>query len=143
MLLQSRLSPDMLPLTRQVQIATDAAKACVARLGGVDNPRMADDETSFEQLHDRIARTLAFFDTVPAAQIDGSEERAITVPLGPERTLTFSGQNYLLHWAIPNFCFHVTTAYAILRHEGVELGKRDFLGDVHANTTTTGVTTGG
>ncbi len=125
-LLGARLAPDMQPLTRQVQIACDTAKAAAARLGGVENPRYADDETSFPQLHERIAKTLAFVEGVPASAIDGSEERDITVPA--RETLHFKGSAYLVHWVIPNVTFHVTTAYAILRHNGVEIGKRDFLG---------------
>ena len=131
-LLQARLAPDMLPLVRQVQIACDAAKAAAARLGGVENPRYPDDEASFADLHGRIAKTLAFLDSVAASAFDGSETRVVTVPLGREQSLTMEGLRYLMHWAIPNFTFHVTTAYAILRQQGVQIGKRDFLGPMDA-----------
>lgn len=126
-LLQSRVFPDMFPLTRQVQIACDMAKGGVARLAGIDNPKFEDNETTFAQLQDRIARTLAFMHSVPAEQIDGSEERSITLPL-PSRTLEFTGQQYLTTFVIPNVYFHATTAYNLLRQGGVDIGKRDFLG---------------
>jgi uncharacterized protein len=125
-LLASRLAPDMLPLTRQVQIACDLAKNSVARLAAQDPPRFEDSETSFEQLRTRIARTIDYLKSVPASALEGSETRDIKVPAG-ERTLEFKGLDFLQHWAIPNVFFHVTTAYGILRHNGVELGKRDFL----------------
>lgn len=128
-LLGSRLAPDMLTLTRQVQIASDTSKACVARLAGVETPKYEDTEASFDELKARIAKTVAFFDTVTPAQIDGSEEREITIKL-PSRELTFTGQGYLVNWAIPNFTFHCATAYDILRNNGVEIGKRDFLGAI-------------
>jgi uncharacterized protein len=126
-LLAARLAPDMLPLTRQVQIACDIAKNSVARLAAQEPPRFEDNETSIEQLRTRIARTIDYLKSVPASALEGSETRDIKVPAG-ERTLEFKGLAYLQHWAIPNVFFHVTTAYAILRHNGVELGKRDFLG---------------
>jgi hypothetical protein len=129
-LLAARLAPDMLPLTRQVQIAADVAKNCVARLAGQEPPRFEDTETSFEQLHARLARTIDFMKGVPASALEGSETRDIKVPAG-ERTLEFKGLDYAQRWAIPNVFFHVTTAYDILRHNGVELGKHDFLGDTH------------
>ena len=128
-LLGSRLAPDMLTLTRQVQIASDTSKACVARLAGVEAPKYEDTEASFDDLKARIAKTVAFLDTVTTAQIDGSEEREITLKF-PSRELKFTGQRYLVNWAIPNFTFHCTTAFAILRHNGVEIGKQDFLGAV-------------
>ena len=125
-LLGARLAPDMLPLTRQVQIAGDIAKNSVARLARQEPPRFEDNETSIEQLRARIARTIDFLNSVPASALEGSETRDITVPVG-ERTLEFKGLEFLSRWAIPNVFFHVTTAYDILRHNGVELGKRDFL----------------
>ena len=124
-----RLYPDMFPLTRQVQIACDAAKGAVARLAGVDIPKHEDTEQTFAELKARIAKTVEFIKSVPAAKIDGSEERAVTIKLRGQDT-TFKGADYLLGFAWPNFYFHVTTTYNILRHNGVELGKRDFLGAV-------------
>ena len=126
-LLQSRLAPDMFPLVRQVQSASDAAKGAAARLAGVENPKFADEETTFPQLQDRIARTLGFLGGFTPAQIDGSEARDVVLKF---RTgdVHFTGQSYLIGFAIPNFLFHCTTAYAILRHNGVDVGKRDFLG---------------
>jgi hypothetical protein len=126
-LLTSRLAPDMLPLTRQVQIACDIAKNSVARLTGQEPPRFPDTETSFEELHARIARTVDYLKSIPASALEGAETRDIKMPAG-ERTLEFKGLDFLQHSAIQNAFFHVTTAYAILRHNGVELGKRDFLG---------------
>lgn len=126
-LLQFRLYPDMLPFTRQIQIACDFAKGCSARLGGMEVPAFEDNEGSFAELKARITKTLAFIDTVPAEQIAGSEERAITTGSG-EKTKHFTGQTYLLHYALPHFFFHATTAYDILRHNGVEIGKKDFIG---------------
>jgi uncharacterized protein len=126
-LLAARLAPDMLPLARQVQIAADIAKNSVARLAGQEPPRFEDTETTIEQLRARLARTIDFLNSVPANALEGSETRDIRVPTGG-RTLEFKGLDFLQHWAIPNVFFHVTTAYDILRHNGVELGKRDFLG---------------
>jgi hypothetical protein len=126
-LLQARLAPDMLPLIRQVQIASDAAKGAVARLAGQEPPSFPDEETSFAQLHERMAKTLALLEGMDAARFEGSEDREITVKLR-DRTLTMPGLIFLMQWAIPNFTFHCTTAYDILRHNGVEIGKRDFLG---------------
>jgi uncharacterized protein len=125
-LLAARLAPDMLPLTRQVQIAADIAKNSVARLAGQEPPRFEDTETTIEQLRARLARTIDFLNGVPASALEGSETREIKLPAG-ERTLQFTGLELLQRWAIPNVFFHVTTAYAILRHNGVDLGKRDFL----------------
>lgn len=127
-LLQARLFPDMFPLTRQVQIAADFAKGVTARLAGVDVPAYEDNEQSFEQLRARIAKTLAFIDTVPADKIDGSEAREIVLMPGTPRERKFAGQSYLVNYGLPQFFFHVTTAYALLRHNGVELGKRDYMG---------------
>lgn len=126
-LLQARLFPDMFTMRRQVLIACDFAKGASARLAGVDVPKYEDTEQTFGELKARIAKTLAFIDTLAPAQIDGSEERDITTQAGPE-TKHFKGQRYLLHYALPNFYFHVTTAYAILRHSGVELSKHDYVG---------------
>jgi len=126
-LLDMRLAPDMFPLVRQVQSASDNAKGPAARLAGIDPPKFADTETTHEELKARIARTLDFLASIQPAQIDGSEQRQITLQLGTG-PITFSGQDYLLTFALPNFFFHVTTAYDILRHAGVEIGKRDFLG---------------
>jgi len=127
LLLQARLSPDMLPLTRQVQIATDMAKNGCARLAGVDPLKFEDNETSFAELHARIDRAIEYIKSFKPEQIDGSETRQITI-----KTRTgeqhFEGQGYLLHFVIPNLFFHCTTAYAILRMAGVELGKVDFIG---------------
>lgn len=126
-LLASRLAPDMAPLSRQVQIATDGAKGGVARLAGQEPPSYADDEVTIAQLQARVAKTLAYIQSVPASDIDGSEDRAITLKAGP-REFQFKGQDFLLTFVLPNFFFHVTTAYALLRHRGVEIGKMDYLG---------------
>ncbi|MCA0212872.1 MAG: DUF1993 domain-containing protein [Proteobacteria bacterium] len=126
-LLQSRLAPDMLPLARQIQIACDGAKNGVARLSGVEAPKFDDTESSLGELKERIGKTLAYLASVPAAQLDGNESKDITFPVGKDKTRTMTGEAYLKHWMLPNFFFHVTTAYAILRHNGVELGKSDYL----------------
>lgn len=126
-LLQARLYPTMFALTRQVQIACDFAKGCAARLAGIDAPKFEDTESTFAELYARIDRTIEFLGTVTAPQIDGQEERDIEIKAGP-RTLNFKGQAYLLGFVNPNFYFHSTTAYAILRHCGVDVGKGDFLG---------------
>ena len=125
--LQSRLAPDMLPFPSQIQIASDAAKLCVARLAGVDAPAFPDDEKTLADLRQRVVKTIAFIRSVPAAAIDGSDAKEITIKRasGP---VTMLGEVYLRHAALPNFFFHVTTAYALLRHNGVELGKSDYLG---------------
>lgn len=128
-LVQARLAPDMLPFASQVRIACDAAKLAAARLGGIDAPKFADDETTFAQLQERIARTLEFLVTVPPTAIDGTEGKDITFPVGRDgSTRTMKGEDYLKHWALPNVFFHVTTAYALLRHNGVEVGKKDYMG---------------
>jgi hypothetical protein len=124
---RARLAPDMLPLSSQVQIACDTAKLAVARLSGQTAPGFEDNETTFEALIERVRKTLAFIATVPAEAFAGSEEKAVTVGSG-ERAQSFTGQPYLLHFALPNFFFHITTAYAILRSQGVVVGKKDFLG---------------
>jgi hypothetical protein len=126
-LLNARLYPDMFPFVRQVSLASDFAKNSTARLAGIDPPKFADTEKSFEELKQRIAKTTEFLKTLKPGQIDGTEEKEITFPVAGQPT-TFTGQRYLLVSALPNFFFHLTTAYAILRHNGVELGKRDFLG---------------
>jgi uncharacterized protein len=126
-LVASRLAPDMLPLARQVQIACDIAKSGAARLAGVEAPRFEDNEKTIEELRTRIARTIDYLKTIPASAFEGAEERDIKVPAG-ERTLEFKGLAFLQRWALPNVFFHVTTAYNILRHNGVEIGKRDYLG---------------
>jgi len=123
----SRLYPDMFPLSRQVQIACDAAKGAVARLAGTEIPKHEDTEKTLEELQARIAKTLEFIAGVKAAQIDGSEEKEIVIKLRGTDT-AFKGAAYLMGFAWPNFYFHVATAYNILRHNGVELGKADFLG---------------
>ena len=125
-LLAARLAPDMLPLTRQVQIACDIAKNSIARLTAQEPPRFEDTETTIEQLRTRIARTVDYIQSVPASALENAETRDIKVPAGP-RTFEFKGLEFLQRWAIPNVFFHVTTAYDILRHNGVELGKHDFL----------------
>jgi hypothetical protein len=126
-LINARLAPDMYPLSRQVQIATDMAKGCAARLAGLEVPVYEDNETTFQELRARIAKTVAFIQSVDAERIDGSEERNITLKLR-SREVSFAGQPYLLHFVLPNFYFHVTTAYAILRHNGLAIGKMDFIG---------------
>ncbi|MDE1181110.1 DUF1993 family protein [Paraburkholderia sp.] len=123
----ARLFPDMLPLTRQIYIATDTAKGCAARLAGVEPPKYDDVETTFDELTARLQKTIDYLKSLDAAQIDGSEEREIVLKMrsGP---IEFTGASYLLTFVLPNFYFHVTTAYDILRHNGVELGKLDYLG---------------
>jgi len=122
-----RLYPDMLPFTRQISIACDTAKGAVARLAGVEIPKHEDTEKTFPELKARIAKTVDFIGGVKAAQIDGSEDRPIVLKLRGNE-VNFTGLSYLLGFALPNFYFHAVTAYDILRHNGVELGKRDFLG---------------
>jgi hypothetical protein len=123
-----RLFPDMLPLTTQVQIACDAAKGVVARLAGIDAPVFEDNEKTIADLKARIAKTIAFIQSVSPAQIDGTEDKAIVTKRGDKET-HYKGMQFLLGHAIPNFYFHVSTTYNILRHNGVEIGKRDFLGN--------------
>ncbi|WP_437590909.1 DUF1993 domain-containing protein [Sorangium sp. So ce1000] len=126
-LLDARLAPDMFSLTRQVQIATDTAKGCGARLAAVDVPKYEDNEASFEELQARLAKTIAFLNTLRPEQIDGSEDRDVTIPTR-DQPMRFKGLPYLLGFAQPNLYFHVTTAYAILRHNGLDIGKLDYLG---------------
>jgi hypothetical protein len=126
-LLQARLFPDMFPLLRQVQVAADFAKGACARLAGVEVPRYDDTEATFGELQQRIAKTLAFIDSLPKDAFEDSATRDISTSAGPN-SRQFKGQAYLLHYALPNFYFHTTTAYAILRHNGLEIGKKDFIG---------------
>jgi hypothetical protein len=123
-----RLFPDMLPMTTQVQIACDAAKGVVARLAGVDIPAYEDNEKTLADLKARVAKTIAFIQTVTPRQIDGTEEKEIVIKRGEKET-HYKGMQFLLGHALPNFYFHVTTTYNILRHNGVEIGKRDYLGN--------------
>ena len=127
-LLQSRLYADMLPLTKQVQIVSDTIKGAIARLSGIENPSFADTETTFAELQERISKTAAFVKAAKEKDIDGTEQKAVTIKSGG-KDVELDGQSYLLHFAIPNLFFHVATAYGILRHNGVELGKKDFLGN--------------
>ena len=128
-LLGYRLAPDMLNFTSQVQIAADHAKRASARLAGVEPPAYEDNEASFAELKARIEKTVAFINTLKAAQFEGAESREITLKIGGNNK-TLTGQTYFLHNALPNFFFHTTTAYAILRHCGVEIGKKDFIGQL-------------
>jgi hypothetical protein len=125
--INARLAPDMFPLSAQIQSASDAAKSGSARLAGVPVPSFADTETTFDELQARIEKTKAFLQTLTAAQIDGTEEKTITVKMRANE-VSWAGQSYLLTFVLPNFFFHVTTAYDILRHNGVKVGKRDYLG---------------
>jgi hypothetical protein len=127
-LLQSRLFPDMFPLARQVQIAADFAKSVCARLADTEVPSWADDETSFADLQARIAKTVAFIDGLDPAAFAGAESRDIVLRPGTPKEKRLDGSTYLLHYGLPQFLFHVTTAYALLRHAGVPVGKRDFMG---------------
>lgn len=128
-LIGSRLYPDMFPLARQVQIASDVAKGGVGRLAGIDVPSFADTEASFAELQERVRKTIAFIETVKPAQIDGTESKMIHLKVGGKE-LTFEGQPYLFQFVLPNVYFHSSIAYAILRHNGVELGKMDYLGGI-------------
>ena len=126
-LINSRLYPDMFSLGRQVQIASDIARKGVARLAGLEAPTIDDDETTFSELITRLGQTTAYLETLTPEQIDGSEEKSITLPVGKD-TMTFEGLPFLLYFILPNVYFHVTTTYDILRHCGVELGKAEYLG---------------
>ena len=126
-LLEFRLYPDMLSMTRQVQIASDTAKGLVARLAGLDNPVHEDNEQSIAELQARLAKTVTFMQSVSAAQIDGTEDKAIVIKRGDKET-HYKGMQFLLGHALPNVYFHSSMTYAILRHNGVEIGKRDYLG---------------
>jgi hypothetical protein len=130
-LVGARLTEDMLPLSGQVQRASDASKGAVARLTGVDAPAMPDEEVSFADLQKRVADTLAYIQSVDPKAFDGSEDRTVELKL-PGGTLTFTGEDYLLTFALPNFFFHVVTAYDVLRHKGVQIGKLDYMGPVQS-----------
>ncbi len=129
-LLHSRLAPDMFDLARQVQVATDQARRGAARLAGVEPAVFEDNETTIDQLKARLAKTVAYLKTLDRKQIDASADREIAFPLGPTNKGHMKGDDYLCHYVLPNFYFHVTAAYAILRHCGVDLGKRDFIGAI-------------
>ena len=126
--INARLAPDMYSLSRQIQIATDVVKGCAARLSGIEVPSYEDNESTFPELQARIAKTVTFLQSVKAEQLDGSEERTVTLKIHGRDTDLLGGP-YLLNFVLPNFYFHVTTAYAILRHNGLELGKKDFVGN--------------
>lgn len=126
-LVNYRLAPDMHPLTTQIQIASDTAKGCAARLSGVEPPKYEDNETTLPELKARIAKTIDFLKSVSPEAIDGTEDKDIQLKF-PNATLDFKGLDYVVHFVTPNFYFHVTTAYAILRHAGVPLSKYDYLG---------------
>lgn len=128
-LLDARLAPDMFPLTRQIQIATDAAKGCAARLAGQEAPSFPDTETTFPELKERIAKTIAYLESFGADQFAGAAERTVTVQTR-KHSYEFTGRDFLTKYALPNFFFHVTTAYGLLRHKGIEIGKMDYLGSV-------------
>jgi len=125
--LQDRLAPDMLPFTRQVQIATDQVKGGLSRLAGLEAPKWPDEEKTFAELHARIDKATQYAEAFEPSQFDGAETRSIELKF-PNATLTFNGKEYLLNFVLPNLYFHITTAYLILRHNGVQIGKRDFIG---------------
>lgn len=129
-LVNARLYPDMYPLARQIMIATDVAKGGASRLAGLEPPKYEDSETTFAELIARINKTIAHLETFTAAQIDGTEDKSISLTMR-KTTASFKGQSYLLDFVMPNVYFHVTTVYAILRHNGVEIGKQDFLGHIY------------
>jgi hypothetical protein len=129
-----RLYPDMLPLLAQFLIACDTAKNATARLAGADAPRFEDNEKTFEELKARIAKTLAYIRSVPAADVNAGAKRELLIPVGPDAKVRMSGADYFYHRGLPNFFFHVVTAHDILRHNGVEIGKRDFFGAVPSAT---------
>ncbi len=124
--INARLAPDMYPLSQQIRISADVAKSCAARLAGVDIPRYDDSEATFADFKDRIAKTIKFLQNIDVEQIDSSYDKTITIKL-PDKDVVYTAQVYLLDVIIPHFYFHVTTAYAILRHHGVELGKKDYI----------------
>ncbi len=126
-LAQARLAPDMHPLTRQIQMASDAAKGGAGRLSGAEPPSMPDTETTFPELKERLAKTVAYLETVKPEAIDGGEDRTIELKF-PNGSMTFTGRDFLLLFSMPNFLFHATTAYDVLRNQGVPLGKMDYLG---------------
>ena len=127
-LLQARLYPDMFPLLRQVQVASDFAKSVSARLAGVEVPKLADDEQSFADLQTRLDTVLAFIDSLDVALFDDAATREIVTQAGTPKEKRFTGPSYVLNYGLPHFFFHTTTAYAILRHNGVEVGKKDYIG---------------
>ncbi len=126
-LANARLAPDMLPFVKQIQLTSDFAKNSMARLAGVDPPKFEDVETTMDELLARVRKTIDYIDTVPASALEGSETRDIKIPLR-DRTVEFKGLAFLQYWAVPNFFFHHVTAYNLLRHNGVDIGKRDYLG---------------
>lgn len=126
-LLSARLYPDMLPLTRQIQMVSDAAKAAGARLSGGAAPSFPDEETTLEQLRQRIDNTIDYLNSLNEADFAEADDRMVTVPIGPEQTMEFRGEDYLRGFAVPNFYFHCSVTFAILRHIGVEIGKRAYL----------------
>jgi hypothetical protein len=126
--LSLKLAPDMLPFTRQIQIASDGAKGCVARLAGLEVPAWEDNEASFDDLRARIRKTVDYVQSVPAAQIDAGSGREIVLPRRTGEPLRLSAENFVLQYVLPNFYFHTTTTYALLRQAGVDIGKRDYLG---------------
>ena len=128
-LLESRLAPDMHPLTRQIQIASDAVKGAVSRLAGIEPPSFPDTETTFPELQTRVTKTIDFLKSIKREQIDGAETRTVVMKF-PSGDMKFSGQDLLTNFALPNFYFHLTTAYGLLRHKGIKIGKMDFLGGV-------------
>ena len=128
-LVNARLAPDMLPFVKQIQIASDNAKFGVARLAGVEAPKFEDNEKTIDELRARIRKTIDFVKSVPVSAFEGAEDRDIKIVI-PSRTIEMKGLAYLRGWVLPNVFFHVTAAYLILRHNGVDVGKRDFLGDV-------------
>lgn len=130
LLAATRLTADMLPLTRQIQIASDAAKGAAARLSGVEPPKFEDNETTLADLVARVSKTIDYLQGFKPEQFEGSDDRTVTIPT-QRQTFTFPGLVYLRHWALPNFFFHVTTAYNLLRSNGVEIGKADYLGGVN------------
>lgn len=132
-LTQYRLAPDMLPFTRQILIACDGAKLGAARIAGVEAPKFEDTESTLAELKTRIRKTLDFLATVPVEKMNGTEDKEITFPVGRDKTRTMKGEDYLKLWVLPNLFFHVTTAYAILRHNGVDLGKTDYLRGAQAS----------
>ena len=126
-LLEAKLAPDMKPFPFQIQSASDAAKGCAARLAGIDAPSMPDTETTFPELHARLQKTIDFLNTIKPEQLAGAEDRSITLKF-PNGEMKFTGRDFLAGFSLPNFFFHLTTAYALLRHKGIAIGKMDFLG---------------
>ena len=126
-LLEGRLAPDMFPFTRQVQVVSDTAKGCGARLTGTEPPSYPDEEKTFPELQQRIAKTVAYLKTLRPEQFEGADVRTVTLKF-PNSSLSFSGRDYLTNFVLPNFYFHMTAAYAILRHDGINVGKMDYLG---------------